>query len=368
MKLLHTADLHIGKRVLEYSMTEDAAHILREIAEIARAEAVDGVLIAGDVYDRSVPPVEAVDLFSDFLQTLARENIPVFVIAGNHDSAERLSFCDDLLEKGGVHVAGALRGTPKTVLLRGEETVAIHLASFARTAALRPYFEESLESAADAMRAVLARIDRSVADRHVLLCHAFVSGGSTCDSEINPVGTAEVIGAELFEGFDYVALGHLHGPQTVANGVRYAGSPLKYSFSEKDHRKSVTLVELLPNEPTVIREIPLHALHDMREVKGSLEFLLQGEYSEDYIRAVVTDEDVPPDARVALQTVYPNLLRFAIENRRTAYEEDVDPASGVEARDPLSLFSEFYERQNGTAPDEARLAVMRELLCEEVEA
>ena len=366
MKLLHTADLHIGKRVLEHSMTEDAAHILREIAEIARAEQVDGVLIAGDVYDRPVPPVEAVELFSDFLLTLARAGIRAFVIAGNHDSAERLAFCGELLDQSGIHVSGALRGCPQTVVLEGEERVAIHLASFARTAALRPYFEQPLDGTADAMRAVLSRIDRSVADRHVLLAHAFVSGGVTCESEINPIGTAEVIGTDVLEGFDYVALGHLHGPQTVANGVRYAGSPLKYSFSEKHHRKSVTLLELLPDKPATWREIPLHPLRDMREVKGTLHALLQGEYSEDYIRAVVTDEDVPPDARVALQTVYPNLLRFAIENQRTAYEEDVDPAEGVEQRDPLSLFAEFYEKQNGVAPDGARLAVMRRLLSEEV--
>ena len=164
-----------------------------------------------------------------------------------------------------------------------------------------------------------------------------------------------------------MALGHLHAPQTVASGVRYAGSPLKYSFSEKDHRKSVTVLEILPNTPVRYREVPLVALRDMREIKGELATLLQGEYSEDYIRAVVTDEDVPPDARVALQTVYPNLLRFAVENHRTAYEEDVSQAECVEQRDPLSLFAEFYERQSGLAPDEARLALMRELLGEEVE-
>ncbi|MBE6690878.1 MAG: exonuclease SbcCD subunit D [Ruminococcaceae bacterium] len=367
MKFLHTADLHIGKRVLEHAMTEDTAFVLREITEIARAEQVDGVLIAGDVYDRSVPPVEAVRQFSDFLLSLAKAHIPAFVIAGNHDSPERLDFCGDLLDQSGVYVAGVCRGTPKTVCVKGEETVAIHMVSFARTAALRPFLEEPIENAADAMRAVLGGIDRSVADRHILIAHAFVPQGATSESEINPVGTADMLSAEVFEGFDYVALGHLHGPQTVADGVRYAGSPLKYSFSEKDHRKSVTILELEVGKPATWREIPLHALHDMREVRGALNELLQGEYSEDYVRAVVTDEEVPPDARIALQSVYPNLLRFSIENTRTMYEEDVDPAEGVEQRDPLSLFAEFYEKQNGIAPDEARLDVMRKLLVEEVE-
>lgn len=367
MKLLHIADLHIGKRVLEQSMAEDIAFILSQILQIARDEQVAGVLIAGDVYDRAVPSVEAVSQFSDFLSALSQLQIPVFVIAGNHDSPERLGFCGDLLRLGGVHVAGPCRGKADTVVLAGEERVAVHMVSHARTAALRPYFEEPLESDAAAMRAVLSRLDRTVADRHILMAHAFVAGGATCDSEINPVGTAEAISPAVFEGFDYVALGHLHAPQTVASGVRYAGSPLKYSFSEKDHRKSVTVLEILPNTPVRYREVPLVALRDMREIKGELATLLQGEYSEDYIRAVVTDEDVPPDARVALQTVYPNLLRFAVENHRTAYEEDVSQAECVEQRDPLSLFAEFYERQSGLAPDEARLALMRELLGEEVE-
>ena len=269
---------------------------------------------------------------------------------------------------GGIHQAGVCTGAPQTVVLTGEERVAIHMLPFFRPAALRALAGEGEEHAAlAAMRAVLARTDRTVADRHVLLAHAFVAGGEISDSEIHPVGTAEVLPAALFADFDYVALGHLHGPQTVAERVRYAGSPLKYSFSEVRHHKSVTVVELTKGAPVTWREIPLLPIHDMREVRGSLSELLQGAYSEDYIRAVVTDEEVPPDARAALQTVYPNLLRFAVENRRTAFEEDITPAGGVERRDPLSLFAEFYEKQSGIAPDAARLTVMRELLCGEVE-
>lgn len=366
MKLLHIADLHLGKRVIEHSMLEDAEAVMREIVKIAVLERVDGVLIAGDIYDRPIPPIEAVQLFSDFLSELVRYQMPVFVIAGNHDSPERLDFCGDILRMSGVHVAGPCRGVPVSVILEGEERVAVHMVSFARTAALRPYLQENIETAADALRAVLKQTDFSVADRHVLLTHAFVAGGSISESEIEFVGTAEAIPADTFAGFDYVALGHLHGPQTVADGVRYAGSPLKYSFSEKDHRKSVTVVELKKGSPVAWHTVPLHAPHDMREIRGSLSVLLRGDYSEDYIRAVVTDEDVPPDARAALQTVYPNLLRFAVENARTSFEEDAGAAEGVENRDPLSLFAEFYERQNGVSPDDARLAVMKRLLCEEM--
>ena len=366
MRFLHTADLHIGKRVLEYAMLEDARVILDEILEIAKAEQVDGVLIAGDVYDRTVPPVEAVNLFSRFLTALAKLHISVFAVAGNHDSPERLGFCGEILNENGIHLAGECHGTPKTVLLQGEESVAVHLVPFLRASAVRALSAETSDTPADAMRSVLSQVNLSVADRHILLTHAFVPGGITSESEINPVGTAEAIPADVFSGFDYVALGHLHAPQTVAHGVRYAGSPLKYSFSEKDHRKSVTLVDVEPGKPVTYREIPLHPLRDMREIKGPLAELLTGEYSMDYIRAVVTDEDVPPDARITLQTVYPNLLRFAIENRRTVFEEDVTPADCVENRDPLSLFAEFYEKQTGQLPDETRLALMKRLLCGEV--
>ncbi|MBQ8341017.1 MAG: exonuclease SbcCD subunit D [Clostridia bacterium] len=369
MKFLHIADLHLGKRVLEYSTMEDATAVMAEILDIALAEQVDGVLVAGDVYDRPVPPIEAVNLFSDFLTRLAAKGIRVFVIAGNHDSPERLAFCKELLGDNGVYIAPACNGRPTTVTLEGEgESVAIHMVSFARPAALRPFFERELEGVADAMRAVLEGVDRTVADRHILLAHAFVAGGVSSESEVNPVGSIELIPTEVFAGFDYVALGHLHGPQTVAPGVRYAGSPLKYSFSEIGHQKSVTVVELLQKSGITVREIPLHAIHDMREIRGSLADLLAGEYSEDFIRAVVTDKEIPPDARVALRTVYPNLMRFVAQNSLADYGTDASLTECVENRDPLSLFSEFYQWQWQVEPDEARLAIMRRLLDEEVEA
>lgn len=368
MKFLHIADLHLGKRVMEYATLEDARAVMDQIVKVAVAEGVDGVLIAGDVYDRPVPPVEAVKLFSDVLTALAQADIPVFVIAGNHDSPERLAFGRELLDARGIYVAPACNGKPVTVMLEGDVgCVAVHMVSYARPAALRPYFEQAPEGEAAAMRAVLEGVDLGAADVNVLLAHAFVAGGTVSESEVNPVGTAELIPAEVFAGFDYVALGHLHAPQTVAEGVRYAGSPLKYSFSEMAHVKSATVVEITAKSAVTVREIPLFSPHDMREIRGTLAELLAGEYSEDLIRAVVTDEEVPPDARVTLRTVYPNLLRFAVENSHTVAEEDVTPADSVENRDPLSLFAEFYEKQSGVAPDEARLAVMRKLLNGEVE-
>ncbi len=363
MKLLHIADLHLGKRVCEYPMLEDQRAVLNEILEIARAEGVAAVLIAGDVYDRPVPPQEAVKLLSELLYKLSGEDITVCMIAGNHDSAERLEFCSDILRFHGVHIAPPCKGSPSRVLLEAPlGRVAVHMLSYTRPAALRHYLGEAAQSAESAMRAMIEKIDFQDAERHILLCHDFVTGGSPSESEQAAVGTLETVGASVFAPFDYVAMGHLHRPQTIAGKIRYAGSPLAYSFSEIQVPKSVTLVEIA--DQIRFRALPLHPIHAMREVRGTLDELLAMEYSEDYIRAVVTDEDVPPDARVTVRTVFPNLMRFAVENSRTAYEEDAGEAEHVESRTPLELFAEFYEKQCGTAPDEARLAVMREIFAE----
>lgn len=363
MKLLHIADLHLGKRVYEYPMLEDQRAILNEILEIARAQEVSAVLIAGDVYDRPVPPQEAVNLLSDFLYALSKENITVCMIAGNHDSAERLDFCAELLRPQGVHIAPPCKGAPTRVLLEDSfGHLAVHMISYARPAALRPFLGEAARSAQSALSAMIEKIDFSDAARHILLCHDFVTGGSPSESELTTVGTLETVSASVFAPFDYVAMGHLHRPQTIAQKIRYAGSPLAYSFSEAQAPKSVTLVEV--TDEVCYRTLPLHPVHAMREVRGTLGELLAMEYSEDYIRAVVTDEDVPPDARVTVRTVFPNLMRFAVENSHTLYEEDAGEAEHVESRAPLELFAEFYEKQCGTAPDEARLAVMREIFAQ----
>jgi exonuclease SbcD len=359
MKFLHIADLHLGKRVCEYPMLEDQRFVLEQIKEIAARERVDAILIAGDVYDRPVPSQEATALLSDFLCALAEQGAPVLMIAGNHDSAERLAFCDTILEEKGLHVAGVCRGVVKTVVLEGEGgPVAVHRLSHTRPAALRPFLGEEIESTEDALRAMLAAADLTRAPRNILMAHVFATGGETSESEQNPVGTLDSVPLSLFAPFDYVALGHLHRPQTLGGHVRYAGSPLCYSFSEVGGGKSVTLVEI--GEAVTQRTVPLIPLHPMREVRGALADLLSMEYSEDYVRAVVTDEEVAPDARLSLRTVFPNLMRFAVENSRTNVDIEVGESEHVAARDPMELFCEFYYSQMGVEPDAARQALMRE--------
>ncbi|MBQ9802323.1 MAG: exonuclease SbcCD subunit D [Clostridia bacterium] len=361
MKFLHIADLHLGKRVCEYSMLDEQRAALSAIVDMAVAEGVRGVLIAGDVYDRQVPPAEATMLLSSFLERLHEAGIAAFVIAGNHDSADRLAFASALLRDTDIFLAGNCVGMPEVVVLQEDGLrVALHMLPHFRPQSLSPYLGGNCSTSAAVMEKMVAQIDFSVADRHVLLAHLFVAGSAVSDSELPFVGTVDAVSPALFKNFDYVALGHLHRPQIHGDNVVYAGSPVCYSFSEVGGEKSAVLVDVT-GDGVSIRRLPLTPVHAMREVRGSMTELMAMPYSEDYIRAVVTDEDVAPDARLSLRAVFPNLMRFAVENRHTNFEEDISPAKEIENRDPLSLFSEFFEAQNGAAPSEAHLALMQEI-------
>lgn len=339
--------------------------MLRTVCDLAVANGVRAVLIAGDVYDRAQPPAEATALLSSFLTALHEAGIAVCMIAGNHDSGERLAFASPLLRGAEVFVAGDCHGRTEPVIFTEEGCrVAVHLLPHFRPAALAPYLEGvSPESSEAALSHLLPKTDFSVADRHVLLAHLFVDGSTTSESELPMIGTVDAVPVSAFSRFDYVALGHLHRPQKLGQNTYYAGSPLCYSFSEIGVPKSAVLLDVTSEGVTATR-LPLVPIHQMREVRGTMQELMAGEYSEDYIKATVTDDDVAPDARITLRTVYPNLMRFAVENRYTSYEEDAAPAASIEGREPLALFCEFFEAQNGTAPSEAHLALMREILTE----
>lgn len=365
MKLLHIADLHLGKRVLEYSMLDEQREVLSQIVSIAAREQVDAVLVAGDVYDRTVPPAEATVLLSDFLTALSAHHIAVYMIAGNHDSAERLAFAAPLLKNSGVHVEGECHGRLQTYYIgEGEARVALSLLPYFRPTVLAHEMGVApFSGSEEALAALFAGYDRQAAAYHVLLAHLFVSGSATTDSELPVIGTVDAVPVEALAGFHYVALGHLHRPQSLGENVVYAGSPLSYSFSEAGQEKSAVLVELA-NGQVSTRRIPLLPIHAMREVRGTLAELMEMPYSEDYIRATVTDTDVPPDARLSLRANFPNLMRFAVQNAATDTEESVMPLEDAERRDPLSLFAELFLMQNGEEPSEAHLALMRQVLSE----
>lgn len=371
MKLIHLSDLHLGKRVNEFSMLEDQQYILEEILRIIDSEKPDGVLIAGDVYDKTVPSAEAVTLLDEFLVQLSKRDTQTFLISGNHDSAERLAFGGRLMEQSGIHIARVYNGVLAPLTLRDEYgPVDLYLLPFLRPVQVRRFFPESeIATYTEAMAAVLGAADIDKTHRNVLVTHQFVTGAQTCDSEELSVGGTDNVDVSVFDDFDYVALGHIHGPQKIGREtVRYCGTPLKYSFSEVGHKKSVTVVEFAEKGSVAIRTVPLVPKRDMSELRGAYnELMLRENYEgkpfrNDYLRITLTDEEDIPNAVNNLRTVYPYIMRLDYDNRRTRTESHVDGAEQVERKRPLTLFEEFYESQNGQPMSEEQRSFAKQLM------
>jgi len=369
MKLIHLSDLHIGKRVNEISMLPDQAHILNEILSVVDAEQPDAVLIAGDVYDRTVPPAEAVTLFDDFLCSLAQRRVPTLIISGNHDSAERLAFAARLLAASGITISPVYDGTAASVTLRDEYgDVTVYLLPFLKPVHVRRcYPEEQIETYTDACRVAVSHMELDENCRNVLLTHQFVTGSATCDSEELSVGGSGNVDAAVFDGFDYVALGHIHGPQNVgSNRVRYCGTPLKYSFSEENHHKSVTVVHLGQKGDLRLELRPLTPLHDLRTIRGSFAEVTGSAFYEntvcdDYLHIVLTDEEDIPEAVGKLRLIYPNLMKLSYDNTRTRADQIIDAAE-VTHRSPLELFDELYALQNNRPMSDTQRDFVLELI------
>lgn len=443
MKFLHISDLHIGKRVNEFSMIEDQKHILRQILGIVEREQAGAVLIAGDIYDKPVPSAEAVQIFDSFLTELADRGKRVFVVSGNHDSPERIAFGAQLMSGRGVHISpvygGEIRGIPLTDEY-GE--IFVYLLPFVKPATVRHALEHPalehpagtekcggtvaserlagveahrdalaleclagtetrrdapaserlagmethrdalaseclagaenrnapaseysageekqqdmplLESYQDAVKTAIDRMHIDPEKRNILVAHQFVTGAGRCDSEDAAVGGLDNVDAEVFDGFDYVALGHIHSPQSVKReSVRYCGTPLKYSFSEAEQVKSVTILEMREKGSMEISTVPLVPLRDMRKIRGTyLEVTAKTFYQdfdrEDYVQVTLTDEEDIPDGLQKLRIIYPNLMRLSYDNRRTRQENSLEAAEAVERKSELDIFGEFYELQN----------------------
>lgn len=372
MKLFHLSDLHIGKRVNEFSMIEDQKYILTQILYAADQEKPDGILISGDVYDRTIPTAEAVQVFDAFLTRLSEQKIPAFIISGNHDSAERLAFGSSLMGKSGIYFSKVYDGTVEKIPMQDAYgTVWIYLLPFLRPSTIRhalPERAEEVQSAADAVRIALEQTKIDEKERNVLLAHQFVTGAKRCDAEELQVGDVDQIPAELFASFEYVALGHIHSPQKVGREtVRYCGAPLKYSFSEAGQEKSITVVKLKEKGSVNLRTIPLKPLHDLRKIRGTyLEVTAKSFYEnrdcEDYLQVTLTDEEDVPDGMAKLRTIYPNLMRLEYDNKRTRSNAEVRAAERVEEKSELELFQEFYELQNNQPMTEVQEQFVEELL------
>ena len=356
MKLFHLSDLHIGKRVNEFSMIEDQKYILKRILELTEEEKPDGIILAGDIYDKQIPSAEAVQVFDEFITRLAGRAIPVFIISGNHDSAERLAFGGRLLNSRGIYLSPVYEGSVTKIPLKDQYgTVWIHLLPFIRPSTVRHVFENEADLVTDVQTAaetVIRHMEIDLKDRNILVAHQFVTGASRCESEDVQVGGLDNIDAAVFTPFDYTALGHIHSPQNVGTDrVRYCGTPLKYSFSEVDQEKSITVVELEKKGTVRTSLLPLKPLRDMRKLRGTyLELTDRSFYRdmnrEDYIQVTLTDEDDVPDGLQKLRVIYPNIMQLLYDNQRTKTTQEVDAAQTVEKKTEMELFYEFYELQN----------------------
>lgn len=375
MKFFHLSDLHLGRRMYEFSLIDDQKFILEELLCLAAEEHPDAVVIAGDIYDRAVPSAEAVELFDSFLTELAGRHIPVLAIAGNHDSPERIAFGAGLMSPSGVYLSPVYNGRVEPVTLSdayGE--VRFYLLPFIKPANVRRFYPDAvIESYTDALRCAVEHMDIAPSARNVLVTHQFVTGGVRSESEDITVGGTDNVDAAVFDGFDYVALGHLHGAQSIGREtLRYSGTPLKYSFSEKDQIKSITVVKLGAKGNVSVSSLPLTPRRDMREIRGTyIELTLRDSYAgtdtEDYIHAVLTDENDIPNAFARLRSIYPNLMKLDYDNLRTRSSAVIAAEERHRTMTGAELFAELYEKQNGqkmsdeqNAYSESVFAVLRE--------
>ena len=372
MKLIHLSDLHLGKRLNEFSLGEDQEYILNQILQIVEAEQPDAVVIAGDVYDKAIPSVEAVSLFDEFLVRLAGLHIHIFVISGNHDSPERIAFGSRLLEETGIHLSPVYGGRVESVTLEDAfGPVDFYLLPFVKPIHVRRFFpEDPTDTYTQALSTAVGHMNLDEHRRNVLVTHQFVTGASRSDSEEISVGGADNVDSAVFDAFDYVALGHIHSPQHCGSEkIRYCGTPLKYSFSEAKDTKSVTVAELKEKGNLVIRTVPLKPLRELVELRGTFEELTDRHFYEnttwtrDYVHLTLTDEEDIPDAVGKLRLVYRNLMKLDYDNARTRSNAEITGAQAQDTRSPLELFASFYELQNNRPMTAEQLVFLEELIA-----
>lgn len=370
MKIMHLSDLHIGKKVNEYSMLQDQIYILKEILQIIDDEKVETVIIAGDVYDRSLPPNEALELFDEFLYQLSGRNVNVFVISGNHDSPERISYGGRMMTENKIFLSPVYDGNVKPITLNDDYgEVNFYLLPFIRPADIRRYFpDENIENYTDAVKVAIDNMNVDFSERNILVTHQFVTGAELSESEDIIVGGTDNVSGEVFDGFDYVALGHIHREQTVGkDNIRYCGTPLKYSFSEAKNIKSVTVLDFNDKGNIEYSKISLTPFRDMREIRGTYyELTLKSSYestnTEDYLHITLTDEEDIPDAIGKLRSIYPNIMKLDYDNLRTRGSGTVDAIENIESKSPFELFADLFKQQNNQDMSEEQEEIMRNLI------
>lgn len=372
MRFLHLADLHIGKRVNGFSMIEDQKFVFEQVYNVIENEKIDGIIMAGDIYDKPVPSAEAVKLFDEMLTRLVSINLPIFVISGNHDSAERIGFGSDILSAAKVYMSRVYNGNLQKIELEDDYgKINVYLLPFIKPATVKNIYKEAeIKDYDDALEYVLSQEKIDETKRNVIVSHQFVTGAMRSESEEVSVGGLDNVSVENYEAFDYVALGHIHRAQQMGReSARYAGTLLKYSFSEEKHNKSMTIVDLKEKGNIEIKEIPVKPLHDLKTIKGKFSKITSEEFykelkKEDYYRAVLTDEDDILNAIGKLKSIYPNLMSMEYDNTRTRSYSVVDNVETGETKSPLDYFEEFFEEQNGRKMSEKQRNYLLEILGE----
>lgn len=372
MRLMHLSDLHIGKIVHGFSMIEDQKFILKKIIDIIDLKKVDGVIIAGDVYDRPVASVEATVVFEEFLIELSKKNIGVYIISGNHDSSQRLSFGSTFLKNSKIFISKTYDGSIDVVNLSDEYgDLKIFLMPFLKPIQVSRFFKDlEVKTYTDACSFV---IDNTLVDeksRNIMVSHQFITGGVTSESEMISIGGSDNVDVCVFDKFDYVALGHLHAPQQVLREtVRYCGTPLKYSFSEANHKKTACIIDFFEKGNIKLEYLPLVAKKDMVIIKGFFENLISDDFrstvnENDYFSVVLLDEDEIVDVISKLRAVYPNIMILTYDNKRTRSTRSISEIESVETKSPLELFCEFYEMQNDMVLDDSSKKFVSDLIEE----
>lgn len=379
MKILHLADLHLGKILQEQSLLEDQEYMLKEIIKIIKEEKVETILIAGDVYDRSVPPAEAVSLLDDFLKILIKElKIKVFIIAGNHDSKDRLGFGSRIFEDEGLYIESKYTGNLKKVKLQDEYgKINVYMLPFVKPVEVKQFFKDDLENNYNtAINKIIEKEQINTKERNIIMVHQFITAGTRLpertESEVLSLGGIENVDVSNFNNFDYVAIGHVHRPQQIGRDTaRYAGTMLKYSFSEINHHKTVPIIDVKEKGNINIELIPLNPVRDMRELKGPIEELLKKENYEtgninDYIKAVITNEEPVYDAIGQLRRIFPNTLKLEIRNSKTARnaEEQTLNLENIKKKSELELFCDFYKAQNNVDLNNDQLEIIKNIISE----
>ena len=376
MKFFHLADLHLGKRVNGFPMIEDQKIILDQILELADSEHPDAVMIAGDVYDKSIPSVEAVNLMDDFLVELVKRKLQVFIISGNHDSAERISYGGRVMEQSGIHISPRISGCGPIRLEDQYGPLYIYLFPYIHPSVVREaYPDEKVTDWTQAMEVLIRNAHVDPAARNIAVAHQYVTASDVrpeeCDSEQKHIGGLDNVDYSVFDAFDYAALGHLHGPQRIGRDtVRYAGSPLKYSFSEEKHKKSVTLVEIKEKGQVEYRQLPLVPARDFKTVRGIFSEVMSHGFTaplsaEDYYRIILTDEQDVDQALARLRKYfYKNLMDLEYDNTRTRTQSDIDAGEEALEKEPIEVLQELFFKQNGTAMNDFQTQTAARLIEE----